>query len=242
MPKLLELFCGTKSIGKEFARLGFEVISLDFKPEFEPTICTDILALPDDHFCGLGIDAVWASPPCEAFSVMVIGKNWNHDHTPKNDRAELGLKILRKTLAIIAALQAENPALMVWIENPRAKMRRMPEMEPHSAWYQPKREWRPKATVTYCQYGDTRMKPTDIWHNTDWMPRPVCFNGAPCHEAAPRGSRTGTQGVKGAKERSRIPEQLCREIAEYAVAHVGFQVVTRPEQTPLWGEEVSQSC
>lgn len=57
------------------------------------------------------------------------------------------------------------------------------------------------------------MKPTDIWTNaTWWTPRPVCKNGMPCHIAAPRGSKTGTQGVKGYKDRSRIPEALFEEI------------------------------
>lgn len=36
----------------------------------------------------------------------------------------------------------------------------------------------------------------------------------PCHEAAPRGSRNGVQGVKGSKERSRIPNQLCEYVVE----------------------------
>lgn len=229
MPKLLELFCGTKSIGKEFTRAGFEVISLDFKPEFEPTICTDILALPDDHFCGLGIDAIWASFPCEAFSVMVIGKNWDKTtNAPRNDAARLGLAILTKTKAIIEAIRAENPNVLFWFENPRAKGRHfMTEY--------------PRTTVWYCRYGDTRAKPTDIWHNTGWVGRPECHNGNPDHEAAPRGSRTGTQGVKGAKLRSVIPEQLCRSIAEYAAQHIGL-TPTPPadEQAGLWNlEELS---
>jgi len=57
------------------------------------------------------------------------------------------------------------------------------------------------------------MKPTDIWTNADWWtPRPMCRNGAPCHIAAPRGSKTGTQGIKGYKDRSRIPSELFEEI------------------------------
>ena len=49
-----------------------------------------------------------------------------------------------------------------------------------------------------------------------WKPRPECHNGNNnCHhEAAPRGSKTGTQGLKGNYERSKIPELLCREIIE----------------------------
>ena len=73
----------------------------------------------------------------------------------------------------------------------------------------------PRYTVTYCKYGDTRMKPTDIWTN---HPEPgflpMCKNGDPCHERAPRGSKTGTQGLKGSKERSVIPERLCEHIVD----------------------------
>ena len=73
----------------------------------------------------------------------------------------------------------------------------------------------PRYTVTYCKYCDTRMKPTDIWTNhPNPKFKPPCKNGDPCHEAAPRGSKTGTQGLKGAKERSKIPKQLCEHIVD----------------------------
>ena len=91
-----------------------------------------------------------------------------------------------------------------FIENPRGGMRKMEFMQDY-----------PRYTVTYCQYGDTRMKPTDIWTN---HPNPkfkqMCHNGDPCHVSAPRGSRTGTQGLKGSKERSVIPQALCKHIVE----------------------------
>ena len=80
----------------------------------------------------------------------------------------------------------------------------------------------PKTTVWYCTYGDTRAKPTDIFSNNiynlfnpyGWKPRPACFNGnTKCHhEAAPRGSKTGTQGLKDNYTRSKIPKELCIEI------------------------------
>lgn len=57
------------------------------------------------------------------------------------------------------------------------------------------------------------MKPTDIWTNdTKWQPFKACNNGDKCHVAAPRGSRTGTQGLKGAYERSKIPPLLFKQI------------------------------
>lgn len=47
-----------------------------------------------------------------------------------------------------------------------------------------------------------------------WTPREKCFNGNPnCkHQRAPRGSKTGTQGLKNNFERSKIPEELCIEV------------------------------
>jgi hypothetical protein len=42
----------------------------------------------------------------------------------------------------------------------------------------------------------------------------MCFNGnTNCHhQPAPRGSQTGTQGLKGNYERSIVPSELCEEI------------------------------
>ena len=64
-----------------------------------------------------------------------------------------------------------------------------------------------------CQYGDFRMKPTDIWTNhPNPQFKPPCHYGDPCHESAPRGSRNGSQKLKNSMERARIPEQLCKHI------------------------------
>jgi hypothetical protein len=59
------------------------------------------------------------------------------------------------------------------------------------------------------------MKPTDLWGEIEgWTPRKPCKNGDTCQESAPRGSRTGTQGLKDAKLRSMIPLELSAEILE----------------------------
>ena len=74
------------------------------------------------------------------------------------------------------------------------------------------------STVSYCQYGFKNMKPTDIWHNNpNWAKEAkFCGKGQPCHESAPRGSKKGTQGLKNAKERARIPLKLIQEILDYS--------------------------
>lgn len=68
--------------------------------------------------------------------------------------------------------------------------------------------------MTYCQYGERYMKPTDIWTNhPDPRFKPPCRNGDPCHERAPRGSRSGLQRVEGKAARGAIPRELCDHIA-----------------------------
>lgn len=203
--QILELFAGSKSIGKCADGLLFESYSSDIEQFGGIDYVTDILNF-DVTKIPFKPDIIWASPPCTAFSVASIGKNWTkvgNDYLPKNPRAELGLKLVQKTLEIIEHF---NPTYF-FIENPRGMLRKMPMMA-HLK----------RQGVTYCQYGDTRMKPTDIWTNSDkWIPRPMCSNGSPCHISAPRGSRTGTQGLANAYERSKIPEDLCMEIIKSCI-------------------------
>jgi hypothetical protein len=200
--KLLELFAGSRSVGKVAEQMGFEVYSSDINAFKDINYVSDILQFDTDKVPFIP-DIIWASPPCTFFSVASIGKHWNIDNTPKTDNAVLGVKIVQKTIDIIKHYQQLNPYLVYFVENPRGKLRKLPVSD-----FFDKRH-----TVTYCQYGDTRMKPTDIWTNSDkWYPRKMCKNGDTCHQSAPRGSRTGTQGIKGDYNRSMIPKQLCLDI------------------------------
>lgn len=201
---ILELFCGTRSIGKVAKSHGHDVFSSDFDPKFNSDYTIDILQFDIERIPFVP-DVIWASPPCTTFSVASIGRHWNKDKTPKTDAAKVGLAILRKTIDIIQRF----PDAIFFIENPRGMMRTMPELNDGTHFSGTLQ----RHTVTYCQYGDERMKPTDIWTNSKtWQPKPPCSNGDPCHVRAPRGARTGTQGIKGAMNRSVIPPQLCEEI------------------------------
>jgi hypothetical protein len=194
--KILELFCGTKSITKEFK--DWESVTVDYDPQFNPDICGDVRSLKAEDF--KDVDFIWASPPCNKFSVASIGKYWNHDHTPKTPESAEALEILEYTINLIKEI---NPPLGFIIENPRGKMRRMPCMEQFKRY-----------TVTYCQYGERRQKPTDLWSNLDLEFKPICKRGSDCHVAAPRGSQTGTQGMGSSVVKGVIPPELCRSIYE----------------------------
>jgi hypothetical protein len=198
--KVLELFAGSRSVGKVADKLGWEVFSSDFEPFEGIEYQIDILKF-DVSKVPFKPDIIWASPPCTGFSVAAIGRNWQKTETdaiPKTDTARLGIELVKKTIEIIDHFQPKY----FFIENPRGMLRTLQIMQRFK-----------RQGVTYCQYGDDRMKPTDIWTNSDtWIPRPMCKNGDSCHISAPRGSRTGTQGLANAYERSKIPEQLCLEI------------------------------
>jgi len=107
-------------------------------------------------------DVIWASPPCECFSVASIGHHWNADGTPKTPQ-------------------------------------------------------------TNC---------------LAWTPRQPCRNGARCHEAAPRGSKTGTQGLKDSVQRAIVPRALCEELAAACdngaggQATLGAWFAARPAERP----------
>jgi len=207
--KVLELFAGSRSIGKVCDELEHEVLSSDWE-HFDGIDYTVDINKFDTNMVPWIPDVIWASPPCTSFSVASIGKHWDKDtRQPKTDDALMGLQILEKTVQIIEHFFKFNPNLIWYIENPRGMMRKM------SFWDD---VLYIRHTVTYCQYGDSRMKPTDIWtNNYKWTPRPACKNGDSCHVSAPRGSRTGTQGLKGSYVRSQIPYELCKEVIEQSV-------------------------
>lgn len=203
--RVLDLFSGLKGWSEPFIEHGHDVITLDNEPEFKPDYCMDILDFnPEVLPAWWYPDVILASPPCQGFSVMNIGQNWTgpHDfppHHPKTPRAILALDLVAKTIDIIDKLR---PRFFI-IENPRAKLRVLPIMSRFE-----------RRTVTYCQYGEKRMKPTDLWSDK-WPPtltlRPPCKNGASCHIRAPRGSTTGTQGMSSA-DAAKIPYQLADEV------------------------------
>lgn len=205
--RVLELFAGTRSIGKAFEKHGHEVYSIEWNKDFENIDWYEDIGkiTAQDIIDRFGHpDVIWASPDCTSYSLTAIShhrvKNKETGNLdPITDYAKFCDKVNAHVIDLIHEL---NPKYF-FIENPRGGLCNMTFMQGI-----------PKYLVTYCQYGDTRMKPTHIFTN---YPNPQfkhCKNGDPCHEKAPRGSRTGTQGIKGSVDRSRIPDKLCEYIVE----------------------------
>ena len=200
---VFDFFAGTRSSTRAFEDAGHTVISFDNDPQFDVTVQADVFELSaGDLVARFGQpDFVWASPPCTAFSVASMGHHWAPGREPKTVAAEVSMRLVAHTRKLLEDL---NPQHGFVIENPRGMLRKLPMLDGLT-----------RHTVTYCQYDDNRMKPTDLWTTVkNWTPRLMCKNGEPCHEAAPRGAKTGTQGRDGAVLRSMVPYELGQEIME----------------------------
>jgi hypothetical protein len=232
--KVLELFAGTRSISKAFEARLHNTYSIEWNKNFENiSLYADIGTLTAEDIiklCGGVPDVIWASPDCTTYSIAAIShhrmKEADGNLKAVSDYAKFCDKVNMHVLDLINQL---NPKYF-FIENPRGGMRKMRFMQGI-----------PRYTVTYCQYGDKRMKPTDIFTNyPDPQFKPPCKNGDKCHVAAPRGARTGTQGLKGAAERAVIPKKLCEHIVDICERELGeasmFEVapVIPCDYEPIW--------
>ena len=238
----IDLFSGLRGGGSGFVKLGFRVIGVEMNGKVNEEarqlhhyIEDHVMSILDidEEWCkelikrhGL-VKVVWASPPCTGFSIASCGHHWNAPEadgtrTPKSDKGRLAVQLVEHTLKVIEWLNPEY----YWIENPVGILRKLPLLD-HLQHHK----------ITYCKYGEDRMKPTDLWGKfpDSWRPRPECKNrsnrvgtiilpdgrefvkdneGNPCHIVARRGMSTGTQGIKGNALRSIVAHELSEEVAQ----------------------------
>ena len=211
--KVLDLFAGLEGWSRPFREAGHEVFSVDWDTKFDVDLHADIRGLSASDLPWTP-DLILASPPCETFSVASIGTHWTggyRAYEPKTKAAEQGLYIIHGMMRVIQSPMFRKAPAYV-IENPRGVLRKLGAIR-----------WpREPQTVWYCHYGESRAKPTDIWSTLPGLQlRPPCHNKrqghAPdccCsdHEAAPRGAKTGTQGIGNYADRSLIPYELANDV------------------------------
>lgn len=201
--KLLELFAGSKSIGTIAEQMGMKVFSVDWSPYENIDLVIDIEELEIEHIPFVP-DIIWLSPDCATYSVAAVSHHRKNGIEPLTDYAIKCDNVNKHWILLLKKWLEINPNMVYFIENPRGMLRKMPFMQEFT-----------RHTVWYCQYGEDRAKPTDIWTNSKtWIPRAECHNGnRNCHhQPAPRGSVSGSQAIKGSYNRAKVPSQLCIEI------------------------------
>lgn len=200
--RIIDLFSGEggKIRRSDIESMGHEYITVDINKRFNPDITADILTL---DYKSLGpADLIWASPPCNAYSVASFRYHWkieNNTRIPISELTVISEKLVLHTLEIINLINPKG-----WLmENPRGMLRKMPYMRGIH-----------RTTVTYCQYGEKYRKPTDLWgFIPGWYPPAMCHNGDKCHESSPRGNKMGgLQGINNRGLRAVVPLELWIEI------------------------------
>lgn len=157
MPHLVELFCGTKSVGRAFEAAGWRVTSVDIERKFEPTICKNVLELNPEDIVG-PVDLLWASPPCTHYSMARTTAK-----TPRD--LEGSDRLVQKVLDLAA-----HWGCHYFFENPWGLLRTRAVVAGI-----------PMRVCDYCRYNSDdshthrARKRTCIWTNTSWIPeRSLC--------------------------------------------------------------------
>lgn len=85
--RLLDLCSGKEGVTKEFRKAGWDCVTVDINPKFNPDIVADInnlhLESPGDY------DFIWASPVCTGYSKAGLPASWKCNrgkHTPPDMR------------------------------------------------------------------------------------------------------------------------------------------------------------
>ena len=226
--KLLELFAGSRSFSNVAEKHSIETYSTDIKDFGDINQVCNIF---DFDYKQFKPNIIWASPPCEKWSLAcgVKGGNIYWESVRENGKIvgikprenfdvktrysilnnpekvkiqrELHVDILEKTLEII---NHYNPRYY-FIENPFGYMKYY--LEGRVDYIN---------LCTYCQYGFPYRKPTNIFSNIK-LDLKTCKIGQGCHSnnLYTRGKQNKISEksiVNNYYDRSKVPEELCEEI------------------------------
>ena len=165
MPALLELFAGTQSVSRVARRLGWDCVSLDICPRHSPDLCMSVLDFDETAYPRDAFDFIWASPPCEAFSVAKCRGRGGGAELREADMV-VAEALVAKTKQILDHFDAhycvENPkGSRLWNREIGLQLRAR------------------SVLVSYCQYGYNYRKTTRIAASFP-LSLPVCQGAGWC--------------------------------------------------------------
>jgi len=193
--KVLDLFSGLGGFSQAFKNRGHDVTTIDNDIKFNPTICMNIMDLKPN---GIHYDVILASPPCNCFSVMTISRYWDQEGNPKPETIQ-SIELVKHTINFII----DSRPKFWFLENPRAMLRTV--------------IGNPPVTVYYAQYGEDRLKPTDIWgrHPSGFKEMQIKDRSLLEYTKVARGSNVGgTQVMESPELRAKIPYKLSETICK----------------------------
>ena len=216
MVKVLELFSGTRSVGKCCDKLGWESYSVDLMSD-DADFKGDIMEFDYKQFPKDSFDIVWASPPCTNYSKLQDGwlgrmrKGQIYTREIQEKEMTADDKLVIRTLEIIEYFNPEH-----WfIENPASSRMKDRTFMKDKPFY----------LVDYCMYSDWGYrKRTRIWTNKEDYNAKLCDKN--CGNMVGNlhktnlGNTERKQKTKGKgttqNDRYRIPEDLIFSLFDIA--------------------------
>lgn len=194
----LDLFSGLGGFSAAFEHADeWDVVTVDLEERFDPEVQADVMDLgPNDIRMWGEPDVVLASPPCNCFSKAAAWQDhWDDSGAPQTPKARDAVALVFHTVGLIRGLSPDY-----WfLENPVGHLRRF--------------LGRPTGTVTYCQYGTSYMKPTDLWGEHPPMTYRRCSAGEDCHNHGSLEDDYDNRPLpRDPAERAKVPYELSESI------------------------------
>lgn len=203
--RLLEIFCGTKSMGKIFEKNGWDVISIDIEKKWNPTICVDVLEWDFKTFNKNYFDHIHFSPPCIYMSQ--VQQSWYGRYKGRGDNKYLfteeihkeRLKESDKLLHKINEIIDYFDNITFTIENPyHTKFNNIINRNILKYDY---------SICDYCMYDYPIKKPTVFYNNFN-----LKLNRCDKSHTHITWDKFKGNGNSILHERYRLPEKLCEHI------------------------------